>query len=353
MKSLPLLVSLSITLSLASLTAQAQRRSPRIDAPFGGNLSLSSASIRGVVRSAEQNAVLAMVRVELRTTGGAPVSIAFTNEDGAFIFINIRPDNYQLVINENGYEPVQQTVELSEEMGAATQMIFLRALPGSSPGVAGSIISVRELALPPKVKKDYIQGMATLYEKNKPEASLPLFARVMAQVPDFYQAYHHSGVAYLRLGRNPEAEASLRKAVELSQNRDGETQTALASALVNLNRFSEAEPLARQGLAAYPASWMANFELARALLGLHRPEEAEKFIQETLRVNPSLSRAYLLLASIHFDRRDGESLIKDLNNYLRLEPKGPQSEWARNLREKVQKSLAQAKAPESPASPHP
>jgi tetratricopeptide (TPR) repeat protein len=348
-----LLVSLSAALSLTSLPAHAQRRSARNVPSFGNSSPLNSATIRGVVRSAEQNAVLAMVRVELRTFGGEPVGVTFTNEDGAFTFFNVQPSNYQIVINQDGYEPVQESLDLSSEMGVANQMIFLKALPGHSPGAAGGLVSARELALPPKVKKDYNQGMSALYEKHKPEASLPLFARVIAQAPDFYRAYHHSGVAYERLGRNQEAEASLRKALELSQGRDAETQTALASVLVNLNRCSEAETFARQGLAASPGSWFAHYELARALIGLRRPDEAEKSIQETLGLNPNLPQAYLLLASVHMSRNDGLSLLKDLDNYLRLDTKGPQSDWARKTREQVQKGMAEAKAAGTPVAPHP
>ena len=348
-----LLVGLSAALSLASPTAHAQRRTSRTNTPFGNNSPLSSGTIRGVVRSAEQNGALAMVRVELRTFGGEPVGVVFTNEDGAFTFRDVRPDNYQIVINQDGYEPVQQSLDMSSGMGVGSQMIFLKALPGHSPGAPGGLISARELALPPKVKKDYNQALSALYEKHKPEASLPLFARVIAQAPDFYQAYHHSGVAYLRLGRNQEAEAALRNALELSQGRDGETQTVLASVLVNLNRCSEAETLARQALAVTPGSWLANYVFARALLGLRRTDEAEKSIQETLRLNPNLPQAYLLLASVHMNRTDGVSLIKDLGNYLRLDPKGPQSDWARKMREQVQKGLAEAKAAGAPAAPHP
>jgi tetratricopeptide (TPR) repeat protein len=353
MNSRFLLVSLSAALSLASLPVHAQRRGTRNNPSLGNNSPMSSATIRGVVRSAEQNVVLSMVRVELRTFGGEPVGVTYTNDDGVFTFANVQPNSYQIVINQDGYEPAQQSVDLSGHMVVGQQIFFLKELPGHSPSAAGGVVSAHELALPSKVKKDYKQGLSALYEKHKPEASLPFFARVIAQAPDFYQAYQHSGVAYQRLGRNQEAEASLRKAIELSEGRDGETQTALALVLVNLNRCSEAETFARQGLAASPGSWFAHYELARALIGLRRPDEAEKSIQETLGLNPNLPQAYLLLASVHMSRNDGLSFLKDLDNYLRLDPKGPQSDWARKTREQVQKGMAEAKAAGTPVAPHP
>lgn len=353
MKSRIFLICLSAAMSLAPLTAHAQRRTTRSNTPFGNGTPLSSGTIRGVVRSAEGNAAMGMVRVELHTVGGEPVGTTYTNEDGNFTFVNVQPASYQIVIDQDGYEPVRESLDYSGEMGVGNQAIFLRALPGRSPGAPGGMISARELTLPAKVKKDYYQGISALYEKHKPEASLPFFARVIAQVPDFYQAYHHTGVAYEMLGRNPEAETSLRKALELSQGHSGETQTALAAVLVNQNRSSEAEPLARQGVEAFPTSWKANYELARALLGLRHTDEGEKFTLETLRLNPNLPQAYMLMASIHIARTDEAALVKDLDNYLRLDPKGPQSDQARKLRERAEKDLEQAKAAGTPAASHP
>ena len=314
---------------------------------------MRSVTLRGVVRSAERNLPLQMVRVELHKFGGEPISVTFTDGEGAFTFFDVSLDSYQISINQDGYEPVEQTVQFSGQMDVAGLMIFLRELPGHLPSAPGSVISAQELALPAKVKKDYNKGLSALYEKHKPEVSLPFFARVIAQAPAFYPAYHQSGVAYQRLGRNQEAEVALRKALELSKGHDGPTQTALASVLLAFNRCTEAETFAREGLAVSQESWLANYEFARTLVCLRRMDEAEKIIRDTLRLNPDLPQAFLLLTSVHMSRRDGVSLIKDLDNFLRLDPKGPQSDWARKKREQIRKDLAEAKVAGTPAAPHP
>lgn len=43
--------------------------------------------------------------------------------------------------------------------------------------------------------------------------------------------------------------------------------------------------------------------------------------------------------------------MKDLDNFLRLEPSGPQSEKARQMREQTLKDMAEAKAGGKPPAP--
>jgi tetratricopeptide (TPR) repeat protein len=352
MRAQHLLFLLAAFLILFSPPVEAQRRVAHNPAKFGESSPVRTITLRGVVRSEQYSAPLSMIRVELSRFGGGQIATTFTNSEGSFTFFNVPAESYQISINQDGYAPLQETVQVFGEMDVTGLILFLKELPGRPPGAPGAMVSAKELALPPKVKKDYGQGLAALYEKRKPEASLVFFARVIEQAPEFFQAYHHSGIAYLRLSRFPEAETILRKALALNPERPGETQTALASALVSLNRSSEAEPLARQGLAAYPASWLANYVLARALVSLNRTEEAEKLIQESLRLNPSLPQAYLLLATVHINRNDTASLVKDLDNFLRLDPKGPQSDAARKMLEQARQDQAVTKSSVAPAA-HP
>jgi tetratricopeptide (TPR) repeat protein len=79
--------------------------------------------------------------------------------------------------------------------------------------------------------------------------------------------------------------------------------------------------------------------LARALNALKRPEEAEKSAQQSRDLMPDNPPVYLLLANIHIQRKDYEALIRDLDDYLRLAPTGPEADQARKTRERVQGML--------------
>ena len=305
-----------------------------------------------MVRAADGNAAMGHIPVELDLFTGGRVATTVTNNEGEFSFINLNADTYEIVVDEEGYQPLRQSVQVTRMSSAQTVAVYLRRAQGniSSPGPAK--ISAQELALPEDVDKDYQQGITELYQKHDWEASLRLFARVITKAPNFYRAYYHTGVADRKLGRDEAAEMALKRAVELSDGRYGGLLVELASLLVDEKKFTEAEKMARQGLTVWPGYWTANYELARALMGQRREAEAEKSMQEAVTSHPDIPKAYLFLANIHINRKDKASLVKDLDNYLRLVPAGLQSDKAREMRDQAMKDLAQAKSgPSAPTSP--
>jgi hypothetical protein len=61
---------------------------------------------------------------------------------------------------------------------------------------------------------------------------------------------------------------------------------------------------------------------------------------------PDNPPVYLLLANIHIQRKDYPALVRDLDDYLRLAPIGPEADQARKTRERVQ-TLMNARKDES------
>ena len=63
-----------------------------------------------------------------------------------------------------------------------------------------SVVSVRELALPPKAARALEKGTALLL-KNNPQASVSYFQTAIALAPDSFHAYHNVAIAHYRLIR--------------------------------------------------------------------------------------------------------------------------------------------------------
>ena len=348
MKTRLILSSLPAFLALSFLSAFAQRPTPR-----GGELSPPprTLTVQGFVRSAETDQPVDHVRVELHHFGGSSVNLSFTRATGEFNFPGVTGGDYQIVIEQDGFEPVHQQIQVTDSIGATGIVIFLHSLQGSAAKAPAGIISASRLGLPAKALKDFNLGITELYENHNPEGSLLCFARVIEKAPTFYEAYHHTGVAYQKLHKGDQAEKALRKSMELSSGHFTASVITLASVLNDRQKFAEAETASRQALSAVPANWAANFELSRALMGLQRADEAEKSIQESLKAKSEQPEAYLLLANIHMNRGDDASLIKDLDNFLRFDPSGPQSEKVKQLRAETMKNSAEAKAGTAGAPP--
>ena len=303
--------------------------------------------IRGSLRDGDNSRPMEMIKVDLKRMTGEVVSTAFTRSNGEFEFTGLPRGVYYIVVEERGFEPVRESVELlsSSRMGI---YIFLKRPLVITTREPGTTISARELTIPRKALEAMQKGKERLYGKQQDrKGSLPHFRRAVTEFPSYYEAYMQMGLAYMHLEQTADAEEALRKSIEVSENRFPDAYFALASLLTNHDRFAEAEVAARRGLELDAGGWIGYYELARALVGLNHVEAAEKNAQEARARKPDFPALHLVLANIHIRKRDYPALLEDLNRYLELEPSGPMSDQALQTRDKIQRALANAQNPGS------
>lgn len=308
-------------------------------------------SISGRVLFATDNHPAEGVKVDLRRSSFEPVTTVFTRSNGEFEVTGLASASYLLLVEEQGYEPVQQAVELNLSDGRGL-LLYLKKADAERPSPLGHAVSVRELSLSSKAHNAFRMGVERLVKKD-PAGSLVHFQHAVAELPSYYEAYHQMGLAYMRLGQAAQAEQAFQKAIDLSQSRYPLALFGLASLLSENNRFSEAEPLARRGLEVDGNSWYGQFELARALMGLNQVDAAEKSAREARTRKRDFPPLHLVLANIHIRKGNYPALLEDLDTYLKLEPKSPASEQARQMREKVRRALANASNASPPQPPKP
>jgi tetratricopeptide (TPR) repeat protein len=297
--------------------------------------------VKGQVISAETDAPVERVRVELRLVTGDTVQSTYTRHNGEFEFTNVGTANYVLVIEEKGYEPVRESVDLGSAQRQGMTLFLQRPLLAKEDAKGGSV-SVHELALPGKTRKTFRKGLEELYKEKNPGESVSYFQRTLSEAPGFYEAHYHLGIAAMQMGQVKEAERELRRCVELiGKDAFSKPYFALASLLSSRNEFVEAEAVAQQGIARDPSPWQGHYELARALLGINRLDEAEKSVMASIQRKSDYAPAFLMLANIHIRKKDYPALIRDLDEFLRLDPNGPMSASARQTREQIQKKLSE------------
>src|SRR5712691_426690 len=280
------------------------------------------------------------VKVTLSLSSGPLVATVFTSSNGLFEVPWLSSAIYIIVVEEPGYEPIREAVQMDISARPAV-LLYLKRTNSALSSQASYAVSVRELSIPPKARKAFQKGIER-WAKKDPAGTLAHFQRAVAELPSYYEAYYQMGLVYMRLGRAAEAEQAFQKAIDLSQSRYPLALFGLASLLSENDRFSEAEPLARRGLELEGNSWYGQFELARALMGLHQVDAAEKSAHEARTLKRDFAPLHLVLANIHIRKGNYPALLQDLDTYLKLEPKSPASEQARQMREKVRHVLANA-----------
>jgi len=211
-------------------------------------------------------------------------------------------------------------------------------------------VSVRELRIPLKAHQNFEQGMECLAKKDA-AGSLPHFQRAISEFAGYYEAYDRIGAADLKLWRVPEAEQAFRKSIELSGGGFAHPLLALGAILDDQGKFEEALTVIRKGLDLNPESWTGYYYLGLALFGSNRLDEAEKSDREALLRKTEFPKAHLLLADIHSRQKQYASLVIDLDEYLRLVPDGPDSDWAKAILKSVQGMMFESQSSTSHAQP--
>ena len=209
-------------------------------------------------------------------------------------------------------------------------------VPGGQPYIAMELLSGQTLS-------DFLE------EKKQHAKSIAEFQKAIDLYPSYYEAYTEIGVANYDLKNVREAESALNKAIELSSSKYLKAVYLLADLYNGQQRYTEAEPLARQAVNLDSSAWNGEFELARALVGLKRGADAETSAIKCLELKPDNASSYLVLANAHMEEQNYSAVVQDFDSYLKLDPNGPLSNDIRQRRKRLQAELQEAsdkKAPE-------
>jgi tetratricopeptide (TPR) repeat protein len=295
-------------------------------------------SIGGTLRDDVNHRALENFLVTLKQLTGATVGTAFSNSNGDFQFDGLGGGDYILEISAKDYDAFRETITLTDGSRLGISIFLTRTGKAATLGVEMSI-SAHQLSVPHKAHDEFEKGMSLIYLKSDYRGAITQFQLAIRDFQTYYEAYAEEGNAYYELQEMDHAEEALRKSIELSSGQYADAEFTLAALLTDKKQFDEAEKIARRGVSVDSSSWRGPFELARALTALKKIDEAEKNAQQARDVMPDNPPVYLLLANIHIQKKDYAALLRDLNDYLRLSPIGPEADQARKTRVRVQAIL--------------
>jgi Carboxypeptidase regulatory-like domain/Tetratricopeptide repeat len=318
-----------------------------VSAQRGGPVGLRHEIVGKITNDADYSP-MQNVAVRLTTQAGQMVSTTYTTPTGDYNFANLQGGDYVLTIQVEGFETIQQDARLTLVSVLTANIALHKTMaPKADITTTGDSISSRELNLPAKAQDALAKGRERLYQRHDAAGSLAFFRRVLEISPGFYEGYYLEGVAYTQQSQISEAEAAFHKAIDGSGRHYAEPYFALASLLTDEKQFSNAEQMAREGLASDPEAWRGHYELARALIGEGRPAEAEKSGLEARKRKADFAALYLILANIHMQLHNNEAVLDDVNAFLKLEPEGPASAQARAIKTQMEHALGRGpNAPE-------
>jgi len=297
------------------------------------------ANLAGVVYSEASNERIAHASVWLCDDGGTRMKEAITTDRGEFLFPGLRAGGYILQISAAGFVPLEMNVNVDFSTASGIS-IFLRPVGKTQlEKHAEAALSAHELAEPAAARKLAESGKKKLYGGNNPQGALHDFEGAVAKAPDYYEAYYQIGMAYLALKDPAQAEANLKKSVELSQQTYAEAVLALAILLLSRHETAQGEPLLRRGLELNPNSWLGSYELGKLELYRMHLDAALEAARQAQTLAPQQPKVYHLLSLIHLRQKNYQAAVADLDAYIRLDPDSPDGQTAKQIRADTQRKL--------------
>lgn len=275
-------------------------------------------------------------RVEFTLSSAEWRGTAYTDREGKFDFPQLSRGTYRVTVCATECETLEEAAQVDGKSGP----VLLRLRQEGTPAVSREtfVVSVHELNISGKARKAFEKGTKLLTQGNT-EESLGYFERAVAESPAYYQAHYNLGLAHARLGHTAEAEQALQKAIDLTEGRYALPQFGMGMLLCKEQQYRQAEKVIERGLELDPGSAVGKYFLGWAQFGLRRLVDAEKSLHQALFRNANQPAAYFLLAKIHDQQNNPYAVVKDLEDYLKLDSSGPGSVQARTLLEKAQRAM--------------
>jgi tetratricopeptide (TPR) repeat protein len=314
-------------------------------------------SLSGYIREEGSGKGIGSARVDLQNAMGSPVDSTYTDGNGMYQFNEIVGDCY-LVVQRDGYASVREFVQPTGAPDVRKD-ISLRILAAEAGATPKNPVSQHELSVPPKARQSFDKGLQLIVEKSDYRAAIAEFNKAIAKFPDYYEAYAAMGLAQSKMGDAAAAEGSLRKSIQMSDEKYPQALIDLGSFYNTGKRFSDAEPLLRKAIDLDTSSWRAQYELAVTLSGEKKFADAIPSATAARDANSANPQIYLLLYTLHIETDNYSAAVADIDAYLKLAPNGPMADRVRKLREQIEKqqlngATGSAKpASTSPTPPHP
>ncbi len=292
--------------------------------------------IRGQVRF-EDGRFADHVIIRLRSDAIAFDTQAQTDIQGKFNFDGLPLSTFHLVIEGQGFRRYESVIDISMSKMSYEQITLkLAKEPGAGavpPEGPGGTLSAE--SIPPAARKEYDAGQKVVTENKDAEGAIKHFRKAIQLYDKYAEANLALGLIYLELGKFEDAQAALQKSTELSPNAPG-GYMALGTMYNQQKKYDDAEKALTRGLELNPDVAQGQYELAKTYWASGKWQDAEPHAQKAATIEPNMAPVHVLLGNIALRKQDALGALKEFNEYLRLDPKGPMAAGVAQMIQKIE-----------------
>lgn len=316
----------SVVLFVASISNAQIVPGEGMDSGLGGNNVLT-----GTVYSSSGQRVGTRIKIRL-TTMTRGDRVGSTDENGNFIFNGLISGNYSIVINEKGFEPVSQNVDIIQLRGSPPQTynVSIRLVPKADATPRPGVIDAALSSLDAKGREIFMRSQE-LAKAGDHTGAIEQLLILTSDNPNFMPGFNELGVEYLRIGDFEKATLAFDAAHKLDPEAFGPLLNN-GIALYQLRKFERAETELRAALAIDKTAPPVHYFLGQTVANLGKFDEAEAELQKALESKTDkFPEAHRTLAIIYSSKKDTKNALRHLEAYIALVPNAPDMEQLKQL----------------------
>jgi len=197
--------------------------------------------------------------------------------------------------------------------------------------------AAKEKARADSLNKAFADGVA-LAKDGKTDEAIAKFQEVAATVPNCAECYLNIGTVQMNAKKYDEAEATFKKVIEMKPD-SAEAYDGLANVYNAQKKFADAEAAGKKAMELSAgaagaagggggASAPALYNQGVILWNQNKAQEAADKLEAAIKADPNFAEAHYLLGKAYINLGKLPDSAKELQEYLRLAPSGPNKDDA-------------------------
>jgi len=289
----------------------------------------------GQVRSSNGHIIRSGVKVSLESLQDVPIQTQPANSDGQFEFRDLFQEYYHLRVSAQGFQTLQQNLDLGPSGGRFFVNLFLTPVDQSQNAEAAPAVLTDQKA-PEKARDELAKGVQAL-SKEKYSDARTHFEKAIAVYPCYARAQTELAIVLIPSGDFTQAESALRKSIQCDSGYH-HARLVLGQLLNMQKRFGESEKTLREAIRLAPSSWELYYQLGVADFGLGEYARAAEEFEEVLSFNSAPpSSYYARAADAYLAQKTYDKAYAKMQDYLRIDPQG---RFAEKIRTTIQEMEA-------------
>jgi tetratricopeptide (TPR) repeat protein len=276
-------------------------------APVAGAGQMELAVMQGTVKD-DAGRPLEGVTFRIKNVGRGRETTIKSDKDGKFYRRGLEAVEYELVVEKEGYQPINDKIKLTAGTDRRLDFKLVKAAPEG----AG----------------DFAKGVEA-YNRGDHQAAVQAFEAAVQKAPDLPEVRVNLALAYFRLQRTADAVAQLEKAAALAPD-SPRVQFQLGGAYIEMQALDKAMTAFEKGLAkqadpADPLVWEATTTLGAVYFAKGENDKAIAQFERALAAKPNAAGPMLGLGKAHFSKGDVTKALELFQKVVASAPGTPEA----------------------------